>query len=93
MSDAYNALIFLGPLEKLRLSASIDWIYTDEFKKEMERWYKMTYTEQETKEQIKALGVSSLQELINKQCFAGPGKPRLAGLSIGPSDEWKDKKN
>jgi len=93
MSDAYDALIFQGPLEKLRLSASIDWIYTDEFKKEMERRYKMTYTEQETKEQLKALEVSSLQELINKQCVARPEKPRLAGLSIGPVEEWKAKKN
>jgi len=59
----------------------------------MERRYKMTYTGQEIKEQLKALGASSLQELITKQFSARPEKSRLEGLSLGPMDEWKTKKN
>jgi hypothetical protein len=37
MYDAYDALIFLAPLEKLHFSAKFDFIYTDAFKKELKR--------------------------------------------------------
>ncbi len=37
MYDAYDALIFLKPLEKTKFSAQIDFIYTQAFKNEIER--------------------------------------------------------
>ncbi len=37
MQDAYDAVIFLAPLENLHFTAMVDWIYTPDFKKELER--------------------------------------------------------
>ncbi len=37
MYDAYDALIFLAPLEELHFSAKFDFIYTESFKKELKR--------------------------------------------------------
>lgn len=37
MYDSYDAIIYLEPLNKLHFSAMVNWIYTDEFKKEMAR--------------------------------------------------------
>lgn len=37
MSDAYDALIFLAPLDKLHFSAQVSYIYTQQFKPELER--------------------------------------------------------
>ena len=37
MVDAYDALIFLAPLTRLHLSAQMSYIYTQQFKPELER--------------------------------------------------------
>lgn len=37
MNDAYDGLIFLAPVEKLHRSAIFDFIYTDDFRKELKR--------------------------------------------------------
>jgi hypothetical protein len=37
MYDAYDALIFLAPLTNLHLSAQFSYIYTPQFKPELER--------------------------------------------------------
>jgi hypothetical protein len=43
MLDAYDALLFLGPIESLHFSATIDFIYTESFKAEVARRVKVLY--------------------------------------------------
>ncbi|MGB5893802.1 MAG: hypothetical protein WBG58_06455 [Ignavibacteriaceae bacterium] len=45
MYDAYDALIFLAPLNKLHFSAKMNFFYTDEFKQESKRRIKIIYGE------------------------------------------------
>jgi hypothetical protein len=41
MSDAYDAIIFLAPLTELHISAELNYIYTPQFKPELERRLKL----------------------------------------------------
>ncbi|MCB0266076.1 MAG: hypothetical protein KDH98_23235, partial [Calditrichaeota bacterium] len=43
--DAYDAIIFLAPVEQLRQTAISDAIFTDDFKLELERRFPILYTE------------------------------------------------
>ncbi|MGB5818400.1 MAG: hypothetical protein WBG90_02870 [Saonia sp.] len=43
MYDAYDALIFLAPLNELHFSAKIDFIFTDDFKMELKRRLKILH--------------------------------------------------
>lgn len=45
MYDAYDALIFLAPLDELHFSAKMNFFYTDEFKKELKRRIQLIYDE------------------------------------------------
>src|SRR5262249_30187332 len=45
IQDAYDALIFLAPLEKLRQTAQVDFIYTPAFKEELKRRYRLIHSE------------------------------------------------
>lgn len=45
MYDAYDALIFLAPLDQLHFSAKMNFFYTDEFKEELKRRIKIIYGE------------------------------------------------
>lgn len=45
MYDAFDALIFLAPLNKLHFSAKMDFFYTNEFKQELKRRIKIIYGE------------------------------------------------
>jgi hypothetical protein len=49
MSDAYDAVIFLKPLEDLHFSAKFNYIYTPEFAKELERRVKLLKGEEYNK--------------------------------------------
>jgi hypothetical protein len=89
MADAYDALIFLAPLEKLRQTALTDVIYTPAFRAELKRRYRILYTETQLTELLKANEAKDLDELIAKSF-----QPRAERLSpesqaLGPADEWK----
>lgn len=92
MYDAYNALIFLAPLESLRRTVLVDYIYTDEYKKELERRGKLVYSEEEIKQASAAYGVKSLGEMVDIMTAPEPEMLLPQAKSIGAIDAWKDRK-
>ena len=93
MYDAYDALIFLGPVEKMHKTALVDFIYTNEFKKEVERRYRILYTEEQIKKEFDDYGVNDLKKLIEKTFVAEPQKLLPQSKLIEPIDAWKERKN
>lgn len=89
MYDAYDALIFLGPLEQMHKTAKVDFIYTEKFKKEIKRRYRILYTEEQIKKEIEDYGVNNLQNLIDKTFVAEPQKLLPQAQAIGTIDAWK----
>lgn len=89
MQDAYDAVIFLAPLQRLRETAVIDWIYTPEYREELKRRYRFMYTDDQLEDMIKESGAKELDDFIQKS-FAGKPEGRLPQVqSVGPIDEWK----
>jgi len=91
MYDAYDALIFLGPLENMRKTAMVDFIYTDKYKIELQRRGRILYSDKEIKQMMKKHGVDSLTELIDKAYAAEPEILLPQAQSIQPIDAWKTK--
>jgi hypothetical protein len=89
MFDAYDALIFLGPLEKNQKTAIVDFIYTNEFKKELERRYRLLFSDDQIQSEIEENSVNSLKELIDTSFVAEPRKLLPQAKSISPIDAWK----
>lgn len=71
MYDAYDALIFLKPLDELHFSGKIDFIYTDTFKIELERRLRILHEGQIT-EFLSKNEVGSLAEYIEQISVAQP---------------------
>ena len=91
MYDAYDALIFLAPLEHLRKTATIGFIYTDKYKIELQRRAKILYSDEEIKQMMEDYGVDNLKELIDRAFAAEPEILLPQAQSIQPIDSWKTK--
>jgi hypothetical protein len=89
MKDAYDAVIFLVPIEKLRQTALVDFIYTPSFRQELKRRYRILYTEAQLAELFQASQVKDLDGLVEKTVRARPEQPLPQARSVGPIDEWK----
>ncbi len=89
VADAYDAVLFLVPTDKLRQTALVGEIYTPEFKKELARRYRVLYTPEQLKDEMKQAGVGTLEAFIDKRHVAAPEKPlpQLEGLE--PIDTWR----
>ncbi|MEJ2544572.1 MAG: hypothetical protein P8Y99_10945 [Calditrichaceae bacterium] len=90
MYDAYDALIFIGPLELMHKTAKVGFIYTNEFKNELERRYKILFTEDQINKEIDEYNVKNLKELIDEIFVAEPQKILPQAKSIGLIDTWKN---
>lgn len=89
MSDAYDAVIFLAPVEKLHQTAFVDFIYTPAFKSELKRRYRIIYTEAQLSDLFKKNAVGDLDTLIEKTVTARAEEPLPQARAVGPIDEWK----
>jgi hypothetical protein len=69
MADAYDAVIFLAPLEELHQTALVGSIYTPEFRPELARRLKLLYTEEDLAAFIAESGASDLAGAI-EQAYA-----------------------
>ena len=87
--DAYDGLIFLAPVEKMRQTAIVAFIYTEEYKHELERRYKFLYTEEQIDKILKDNGVKSLREYIAKYFIYKPEILQPLAKKIGSIDAWK----
>jgi hypothetical protein len=93
MGDAYDGVIFLAPMEALRKTAILDIIYTDEFKLEVARRYRIHYTDEQLKTRFERYGVSTLQEMAELLAEAEEERRLPQANVVGPIDEWKAGKN
>jgi hypothetical protein len=89
LAAAYDAVVFLKPLEQLHQTALVGEIYTPAFKKELARRYRFLYTPEQLQTHRMQEGVGTLEALINKR-FAGAGEQLLPQLKdLEPSDAWR----
>lgn len=89
MQDAYDAVIFLAPMEKLRQTALVDGIYTPAFRQELKRRYRILFTDEQLAELFRENQVEDLDGLFEKTLRARPEAPLPQVRAIGPLDEWK----
>jgi hypothetical protein len=71
----------------------VDYIYTDEFKHELERRSKILYSKEQIDKILSDNGLQSLREFINKTLKYQPEKKQPLVKEIGPIDAWKTKNN
>ncbi len=90
MQDAYDALIFLAPVDKMHQTAMVGHMYTNNYKKELERRAKFLYTEDQIKEILAAYGFDSLRSFIDSFFSEKPEVIQPLTKQIGPIDEWKN---
>jgi hypothetical protein len=67
MSNAYDAVIFLAPLETLRGTALTQRIYTPKFLEELQRRYKILYTSEQIQEELRSNSVQTLEQLFTNK--------------------------
>jgi hypothetical protein len=89
MADAYDALVFLAPLEKLRQTALTDVIYTPAFRAELKRRYSILNSEAQLAELLKKEQAKDLDELFAKTFQPRPERLSPEAQALGPPDEWK----
>jgi hypothetical protein len=68
----------------------IDFIYTNEFKKELERRYHFLFSKEQLNKQFEEYKVKTVEELIDKTFVAEPKKILPQTKFIGPIDAWKN---
>ena len=71
MFDAYDAILFLAPLDNLHISASIHFICTEPFKKELQRRIKMLH-ENKIETFLSKNKVNNIEEYIQQLCEYRP---------------------
>jgi hypothetical protein len=93
MHDAYDAVIFLAPLEKLRQSGTSNAIYTPAFMQQLKRRFGIIYTEAQLAPVFKRTGTKNLDELFvlleKDRAVVRPAGPLVQAQQVGPIDEWK----
>lgn len=73
MADAYDALVFLAPLEELHDSATLGFFYTPEFKAELRRRIRLLQGAH-LADFLAGEGVGSLDQLIELLATQEPSK-------------------
>lgn len=82
MADAYDAVIFLAPLEELHQTARLGSIYTREFRTELARRLALLHTEEELTAMIAESGTTDLAGYIERTYVDRPQEllPQSQGL-------------
>lgn len=89
--DAYDALIFLAPLEQLHQTPIVDYIYTNKFKTELARRIRILYTKDQLAAKLKYENVKTIAEMIDKDFVAVPGMIQPLTKNIGKITAWQNK--
>jgi len=75
MADAYDALVFLAPLERLRESSAMPGLYAADFLPELARRYRLLRTPQELAAELSAAGKETVEELVAGSFVEWPEAP------------------
>jgi hypothetical protein len=73
MADAYDAVVFLAPLERLRQSAAMPGLYASDFVPELARRYRLLRTDEELARELAEAGAGTVEELVSKTFVEWPG--------------------
>ena len=84
MADAYDALIFLAPLEELHQTARLGSIYTPEFRVELARRMTLLHTEEDLAAMIAESGASDLAGYIARTYVDRPEEPLPQSRDLPP---------
>jgi len=80
MSDAFDAVIFLKPLEETTFSAETDFFMTEAFKKEVARRVRVMNGHR-LEEFLKEQGCETVEEYVEKLCVYVPERPNTLVMS------------
>ncbi len=75
MAAAYDAVIFLGPLERLRQSATMPGLFGADFRPELARRYRLQRTDEELAAELAQARVATVEELVGKTFVEEPERP------------------
>ena len=89
MADAYDAVIFLAPLEEQRVSGTVELPYTPEFLNEVARRYRLLYSDEQLARQLAERELASVAALVAGDVAVRPETPLLDHFEVGPADAWK----
>ncbi len=89
MVDANDSIIFLAPVETLHNSASVELIYTGEFKAELVRRYRVLYTAEQLQSMIEEAGAAGLADLIAMRARERPESLIPQTQNLPPADAWR----
>ena len=84
MADAYDAVIFLAPLEELHQTAFVGSIYTPEFRPELARRLALLNSEEDLAAFIAESGASDLEGAIARAYVAHPQEPLPQSQDLPP---------
>lgn len=89
MADAYDAVLFLAPLEQQRQTAMVADIYTPEFREELARRYRLLYSDEQITARVESTGVRGLRELIDLEHVGRDEAPLGPARAVGTIDAWR----
>jgi hypothetical protein len=75
MADAYDAVIFLAPLEQLRQTALVGALYTPEFRSELARRLELLYSAEDLAAMIAEAGATDLPGYVEIAYTDRPEEP------------------
>jgi hypothetical protein len=84
MADAYDAVIFLAPLEDLHQTALVGSIYTPEFRIELARRLRLLYSEEDLAAMVAESGASDLHGYIERTYVDRPQEPLPQSQDLPP---------
>ncbi len=91
MADAYDALIFLAPLETLRKTAWHGELFTAEFKDELARRYRIMHPPEKLAKRLARNEVDTLAEYIELIAESEPETSLPQVAHLGSVDAWRGK--
>ncbi|UGQ44657.1 hypothetical protein [Massilia endophytica] len=86
IADAYDAVIFPGPLDQYQASGTFD-IYTPAFKRELKRRIEMIDSPEQQAGTVKQYG--SIEAFVDAVFKPKPDRPDPIVKMLPPKDEWK----
>jgi hypothetical protein len=89
MADAYDAIIFLAPLESQRETGRLGGLFTPAFRRELVRRYRIKYTPEQLAEMVAEEGADSVAQYIDLLAEPRPARPLAQAARIGPVDAWR----
>ncbi len=88
MSDAFDAVIFMGPLDKYQRSGTSN-LYTPYFLAELKRRYEIIYTKEDLTAMLKEAHNANLEEYIAQTFKPRSDIPDPVIIRLPPKDQWR----